>query len=425
MMESKKAGTDLKLMRERYKAAVDADSDNRKLARDDRLFVLVPGNQWDEKQRKARRGRPCYEFPILRSHWRQIVNDQKQSRASVKVTGIDAEDKEGAELRQGLIRNIERSSNAEEAYDNAFEEMTSGGFGAWRVVTRYSEDDGWNQDLAIEPIHDAVNRVWVDPDAVMDDSSDAKWLFVEDTISSAEFKRRYPDAEPGPKFEEDPFTFGILASHPDARAPGLVGDLKVITSTGDKWHGIPTRYYVQLLTQALTVREATGERIERAVLLSLHLDLHLEFRCQEVTLTPEDWTRAESIADYCARWWRDYVVTHKTPPNTVVDGGFIDLPTPGSVRVATDAEAALCAHIRRLQLEAKVTEHALKEAQRTLRTMMGTTATLTHNGRKVATLSRSTATRINPAIVRALSPEIAQAATTHTEQVRLLVKDVP
>ena len=55
MMESKKAGTDLKLMRERYKAAVDADSDNRKLARDDRLFVLVPGNQWDEKQRKARR----------------------------------------------------------------------------------------------------------------------------------------------------------------------------------------------------------------------------------------------------------------------------------------------------------------------------------------------------------------------------------
>lgn len=241
----------------------------------------------------------------------------------------------------------------------------------------------------------------------------------------AEFKRRYPDAEPGPKFEEDPFTFGILASHPDARAPGLVGDLKVITSTGDKWHGIPTRYYVQLLTQALTVRESTGERIDRAVLLSLHLDLHLEFRCQEVTLTPADWARAESIADYCARWWRDYVVTRKTPPNTVVDGGFIDLPTPGSVRVATDAEAALCAHIRRLQLEAKVTEHALKDAQRTLRTMMGPTATLTHNGRKVATLSRSTATRINPAIVRALSPEIAQAATTHTEQVRLLVKDVP
>ena len=194
-MEAKKAGTDLKLMRERYKAAVDADSDNRKLARDDRLFVLVPGNQWDESQKKARRSRPCYEFPILRSHWRQIVNDQKQARASVKVTGIDADDKEGAELRQGLIRNIERSSNAEEAYDNAFEEMTSGGFGAWRVVTRYAEDDGWNQDLAIEPIHDAVNRVWVDPDAVMDDCSDAKWLFVEDTISSAEFKRRYPKAE--------------------------------------------------------------------------------------------------------------------------------------------------------------------------------------------------------------------------------------
>lgn len=184
----------MKVMRDRYQAAVDADIDNRKLAREDRLFVLVPGNQWDEKQRKARRGRPCYEFPILRSHWRQVVNDQKQARPGIRVSGIEADDKDGAELRQGLIRNIERVSNAEEAYDNAFEEMTSGGFGAWRVVTKYSDDDGWNQDLSIEPIHDAVNRVWVDPDAVADDGSDAKYAFVEETISTAEFKRRYPKA---------------------------------------------------------------------------------------------------------------------------------------------------------------------------------------------------------------------------------------
>jgi hypothetical protein len=190
-----KMGKDaLKLMRERYERAVDADNDNRILSRSDIKFVTVQGNQWDESQRKARKGRPCYEFPILRSHWRQICNDQKQARPSVKVSGVEDDDKDGADLRQGLVRNIERCSNASKAYDVAFEEMTAGGFGAWRISTEYTDDDAFNQDIVISPLHDAVNRVWVDPDAREDSSEDAKFTFVEETISKAEFESRYPKA---------------------------------------------------------------------------------------------------------------------------------------------------------------------------------------------------------------------------------------
>lgn len=182
-------------MRKRYERAVEADRTNRDLALDDLRFVTVPGNQWDEAQRKARKGRACYEFPILRSHWRQVVNDQKKARPGIKVRAVEDGDAKGAELRQGLIRNIESSSNAERAYDGGFELMTAGGMGSWRVVTEYSSDDAWEQDIRIKPIADPLTCVWHDPNAKEPDLRDQKYCFVEESISRDEFKARWPRAE--------------------------------------------------------------------------------------------------------------------------------------------------------------------------------------------------------------------------------------
>jgi hypothetical protein len=76
-------------MRDRYERAVEADQENRELALETLRFVTVPGYQWDEKQKKARRGRPCYESPMLRSQWRQVVNDQKKARPGIKVRAVE------------------------------------------------------------------------------------------------------------------------------------------------------------------------------------------------------------------------------------------------------------------------------------------------------------------------------------------------
>lgn len=185
----------MKEMRERYERAVEAERENRLKAIEDYRFVAIPGNQWDESQRKARKGRPCYEIPILRSNWRQVVNDQKKARPGIKVRPVEDGDKEGAELRQGLIRNIESRSNAERVYDKAFELLTASGFGCWRVSTAYSTDDAWDQDLVIEPITDPLTSVWFDPDAKQDDCRDAEYCFVEETLSHEAFERRYPKAK--------------------------------------------------------------------------------------------------------------------------------------------------------------------------------------------------------------------------------------
>ncbi|MEO7937366.1 MAG: portal protein, partial [Burkholderiaceae bacterium] len=200
MKESRKAATDggdstMTEMRERYERAVEADRDNRQLALDDVRFVTVPGNQWDEAQKKARKRRPCYEFPILRSHWRQVVNDQKKARPGIKVRAVEDGDAKGAELRQGLIRNIESMSNAERAYDHAFELMTAGGFGAFRVCTEYSQDDGWDQDIRVKRIADPLSSVWFDPDAKEADLRDGKYCFVEQVLTRDEFTAKYPKAD--------------------------------------------------------------------------------------------------------------------------------------------------------------------------------------------------------------------------------------
>ena len=196
MKESRKAAKEggddpMKDMREKYDRATEAERDNRKLALDDLTFVAVPGNQWDAKQKAARKNRPCYEFPILRSHWRQVVNDQKKARPAVKVRGLKDATTEGAELRQGLIRNVESVSDASYAYDQAFELLTASGFGVWRVITEYSEDDGWEQDFRVKPIKDALNSVWADPDA---ESGCGDFCFVEESINREKFKARWPDA---------------------------------------------------------------------------------------------------------------------------------------------------------------------------------------------------------------------------------------
>jgi hypothetical protein len=181
----------MKEMRERYKRATEADMDNRRLAVEDFKFVNVPGSAWDEKQKKARGNRPCYEFPILRSHIRQVINDQKKARPGIKVRGVEDADAKGAELRQGLIRNIESCSNAERAYDGAFELLVPTGMGAWKVVTEYSDDDGWEQDIRVRPIKDALASVWVDPD----NPDDPEYGFEEQRIPRDKFTASHPKAE--------------------------------------------------------------------------------------------------------------------------------------------------------------------------------------------------------------------------------------
>lgn len=188
----------LKEARERFEAIVAADRENKDAALEDTKFVYLAGAQWPDAIIKSRRdaGEPCLEFPQLKQYVKAVVNDQRQKRPGIRVhpAGGDAS-KEVAEIIQGMIRGIEYDSQAEAAYDTAFEHAVVGGRGYWRICSDFERPDSFNQVLKIERIAD-TSMVWLDLDYNEPDGSDRRFGFVAEKVAKDEFKQRWPKAQP-------------------------------------------------------------------------------------------------------------------------------------------------------------------------------------------------------------------------------------
>lgn len=191
---AKNDGDQLAEMLERYRRASEACAELYELAREDIRFVNKPGCQWDANL-KARRGdRPCYEFPKLKTHNRQVINEMRQSRPQGKVRGVEESDTGLAEIMNGLAMNILDVSNADLAHDIAFECGVDGGMGNFRIKTDYADDAGFDQCIYIEPIRNPF-AVKYDPAASEIDRRDGLFAFVEEFMPESEFERQFPDAD--------------------------------------------------------------------------------------------------------------------------------------------------------------------------------------------------------------------------------------
>lgn len=181
-------------MRERHQAARGHWSSQYHHAKQDMEFVFTPDKQWDETMRDARKGRPCYTFNKLRQALKQVTNDQRQNRPQPKLRAVDDTDKEMVDLREGIIRGIERLSNADRAYDTAFQFAVGGGYGAIRIITDYVDADSFEQDIIIKEVANPYAIYW-DPSAIEKDRRDAAYVTFEQKLKKSEFKRRWPKAD--------------------------------------------------------------------------------------------------------------------------------------------------------------------------------------------------------------------------------------
>jgi hypothetical protein len=124
------------------------------------------------KQQRQREQRPCLTFNKMPAFIRQVVNDARQNKPAIKVHPQDSNaDPHTAEIINGLIRNIETTSDADVAYDTAIEHAVGQGFGFWRINTAYTTDDAFDQDIVIERISNPFT-VYGDPRSTAADSSD-------------------------------------------------------------------------------------------------------------------------------------------------------------------------------------------------------------------------------------------------------------
>jgi hypothetical protein len=178
-------------VKERFKEAQDWENENRLLHVEDTRFEN--GRQWSEEEILDRGNRPTLTINKTAAAVKQIVNDSKQNRFSIKVRPVDdTDDVETAKILTGLIRNIETSSNARDAYDLAHQQAVTGGYGYFRILTDY-EDNSFDQVVKIERMINPLS-VYMDPEAKKADRSDAEWVIISDEMSKEAFEEAYPEA---------------------------------------------------------------------------------------------------------------------------------------------------------------------------------------------------------------------------------------
>ena len=180
---------------EDFKNVSEWDDDNRTNYTDDTKFAH--GEQWpdDIKADRDRKKRPCLVDNRLPVFISQIVNDGRQNSPTIQIHPIDDKsDPKTASTYEGIIRQIEAVSNADQAYDTALEHAATGGFGYFRVLTELADDDTFNQDIKIKRVPNPLT-IYMDHHAKEYDKSDAKFAFVTEWIPIKQFHKEWPGAE--------------------------------------------------------------------------------------------------------------------------------------------------------------------------------------------------------------------------------------
>jgi hypothetical protein len=180
----------------------DADSTNRAEALNDIKFAA--GDQWPVEIQNSRNleSRPCLTINKIDAYIRQVTNQQRQQRPRIKVHPVNnLADYKIAQVIEGITRHIEVNSNADTAYDTAFDYAVRMGWGYWRVNTRYTREDSFDQEIFIDCI-DNPFTVYFDPNSILPDGSDAEKCLITTVMDKAVFREYYPGADDGANFQQ-------------------------------------------------------------------------------------------------------------------------------------------------------------------------------------------------------------------------------
>jgi hypothetical protein len=175
--------------------------EERAMCLEDRRFASVAGAQWEGDLGLQFENRPRLEVNKVHLSVIRIISEYRNNRVTVDFISKDGvEADELADLCDGLYRADEQDSAADEAYDNAFEEAVTGGYGAWRLRAVYEDEtdpENERQRIRIEPIHDADTTVFFDANARRQDKSDARYCFVLAPMTLEAYRETYNDNPAG------------------------------------------------------------------------------------------------------------------------------------------------------------------------------------------------------------------------------------
>lgn len=203
----------LKLARDRFELAKSARS--KQLQREIEDLRFYAGEQWDDTLLKSRGGqtitsgttqqvvpaRPSLTINKTIEPVRQVLNQERQSDLGIELIPADdwgdvsgEVDHTEIELREGLVRRIQRDSEAADARTWGFARSTIAGTGFWLVLTRYVKGKTQDQEVYVDRIYNQ-STVLLDPSHEQQDGSDAEWGFWGTDMLQSAFKVEYPKAK--------------------------------------------------------------------------------------------------------------------------------------------------------------------------------------------------------------------------------------
>lgn len=219
--------------------------DNVITGRDCQRFYIGGEAQWDMTalQRRKDSNRPALTMNRIPGFVRQLTGEVRKNPPSIKVLPAkDGATIEAAEIFNGLIRNIEQQSVARSAYTKAAENAAIAGIGGWYVVTQYSSDDAFDQDIRIKRSADPF-QLLVDPMAQEPDKSDMRYGFIFERLAKESYEAKYPN------FPADSIPANV------ANTGGLSWRTTDTVVIAQYWYRTPVKKRLQLLEDQ-TVRYA-------------------------------------------------------------------------------------------------------------------------------------------------------------------------
>lgn len=176
---------------QRFQFAAMSEKENRDAMKADIEFYV--SDQWDASIRTNRMGsqRPCLTINRLPQFTRQITNGLRQNMPSIRTIPVNDADEDVAKIFDGMMRQIQESSQAGIAYASANNSQVICGIGFFRIVTEYCNEKNFDKEIKIKRIKNPLS-VYVDPAAIEPDYSDAQWMFITEDLTFEEFERRYP-----------------------------------------------------------------------------------------------------------------------------------------------------------------------------------------------------------------------------------------
>lgn len=205
----------LKRARARYAQADDADSKQLKRELDDLRFYA--DDQWPSNLQTSRAGqgasgglppipaRPCLVINKLRDPIRHVEAEAQQTDLAPEI--VPADDFAGLvgriddteiELREGLVRRIQRDSSAKDARNWAAQRARVAGRGYYVVMTRFCSTRSMDQEVYVEGLYNQ-STVRLDPRHEKSDGSDAEWGFYGTNMSWDAYKAEHPSRASGPE----------------------------------------------------------------------------------------------------------------------------------------------------------------------------------------------------------------------------------